>query len=278
MHLECASNSTRAGGRWWVSSMRIVQNDAGPIPPLAEWHDNKTYCWITTLPRHAIAWEFLRRYPRYRDAYARQGNAAGFERSEWPMVRLEDPMLDAYHAVPAWTMTVCDEILPVVSGESPLDALRSAFDLDRLSCQMQMIEDEDATHIVFAYCGRQLQLEMHTRPNAGEGIFTPAVPPASLSGKRTLALRRLADLAEHGTLRDPLYPAEARALRMARILQALDGAMAGARHRDIAVSLFGERRVMSDWGLPDNHLRDHVRRAIAHGRMLMSGGFVRLLG
>lgn len=157
-------------------------------------------------------------------------------------------------------------------------ALRSTFDLDRLSCQMQMIEDRDVTHIVFAHQGRHLQLEMHMRPNAGSGILTPAVAPACLSAKRTLALKRLDDLAEYGTLREHLYPAEARAPRMARILQALDGAMTGARHRDIAISLFGERRVLADWGLPDNHLRDHVRRAIAHGRTLMSGGFARLLG
>lgn len=258
--------------------MTIVQTDAGPIPPLAEWHDHQTYIWITTLPRRAIAWEFLRRDPRYRDAYAGQKNSADAECSGWPLVRLEDPMLDAYRAAPAWTKTVCDEILPVVSGDLPLVALRSSFDMDRMSCRMQMIAERDATHIVFAYRGRQLQLEMYTLLNAGAGIFTPAVSPASLSAKRTLALRRLADLAEHGALREHLYPAEARALRMARILQALDGAMAGARHRDIAVSLFGERRVLKDWGLPDDHLRDHVRRAIAHGRALMNGGFVRLLG
>jgi hypothetical protein len=185
--------------------------------------------------------------------------------------------LDAHQAAPAWNKTVCDEILPVVSGELPLAALRSSIDLDRLSCRMQVIEDQEVTHIVFADQGRQLQLEMHTRPNAGAGIFTPAVTPASLSGKRTLTLRRLADLAEYGVLREHLYPAGARASRMARILQALDGAMTGARHRDIAISLFGERRVLADWGLPDNHLRDHVRRAIAHGRMLMDGGFARLL-
>lgn len=198
-------------------------------------------------------------------------------RETGPWCAFEDPILDAHQAAPAWTKTVCDEILPVVSGEPPLAALRSNIDLDRLSCRMQVIEDREITHIVFADQGRQLQLEMHTRPNAGAGIFTPAVAPASLSGKRTLALRRLADLAEYGSLREHLYPAEARASRMARILQALDGAMTGARHRDIAISLFGERRVLADWGLPDNHLRDHVRRAIAQGRMLMDGGFARLL-
>jgi hypothetical protein len=194
-----------------------------------------------------------------------------------PWCVFENPMLDAHQAAPAWTKMVCDEILPVVSGEQPLAALRSNIDLDRLSCRMQVIEDRKVTHIVFVDQGRQLQLEMHTLPDVGLGIFTPAVAPASLAGKRTLALRRLADLAEYGALREHLYPAEARAPRMARILQALDGAMTGARHRDIAVSLFGEQRVLEDWGLPDNHLRDHVRRAIGHGRMLMNGGFARLL-
>jgi hypothetical protein len=186
--------------------------------------------------------------------------------------------LDAHQAVPAWTKTACDEILPVVSGEPPLMALRSALDMDRLSCRMRVIQDRETHHVIFSHQGRQLQLEVVTRPNAGVGIFTPAVTPTALAGKRTLVLRRLADLAEHGTLREELYPAEARAPRLARILQALDGALTGARHRDIAISLFGERRVLQDWGLPDNHLRDHVRRAIAHGRMLMTGGFSRLLG
>ncbi|HEX3755228.1 MAG TPA: DUF2285 domain-containing protein, partial [Rhizomicrobium sp.] len=81
-----------------------------------------------------------------------------------------------------------------------------------------------------------------------------------------------------GELRKHLYPAESRAPRFARILQALDGALAGARHRDIAVSLFGQQRVTQDWASPDNHLRDHVRRAVAQGRTMMAEGFVRLLG
>lgn len=256
--------------------MNIAFPQATLTPPAINWHDNQSYVWITALPRRAIAWEFLRRSPCYRAAYA-SGTTAGDAPSDWPMVRFEDPALDARLAAPAWTKAVCDEILPVVSGEPAMAALSSAMDIHRLACRLRVIDDRDVTHIVFSEQGRQLQLEMHTRPTAGAGIFTPAVPPAALAGKRTLALKRLADLAEHGTLREELYPAEARAPRLARILQALDGALAGARHRDIAISLFGERRVLQDWGLPDNHLRDHVRRAIAHGRTLMTGGFSRLL-
>lgn len=105
--------------------------------------------------------------------WPREARPASRETGLWCV--FEDPILDAHQAAPAWTKTVCDEILPVVSGERPLPALRSSIDLDRLSCRVQVIEDREVTHIVFADQGRQLQLEMHTRPNAGAGIFTPAV-------------------------------------------------------------------------------------------------------
>ena len=162
---------------------------------------------------------------------------------------------------------------------STVRTIRAAIDVDRLRCQMTTIEEvSGTTHVLFAERGRQLHLAVEVHPAIGLGLLTPALAPTPVTVKRTLALRRLSDLAEHGELRAHLYPAESRAPRFARILQALDGALAGARHRDIAVSLFGERRVTQDWASPDNHLRDHVRRAVAQGRTMMANGFVRLLG
>ena len=67
--------------------MSIILNQVGLTPRVSEWHDSESYFWITTLPRRAIAWEFLRRSPRYRDAYVAQRGAAGVAR-DWPMVRL----------------------------------------------------------------------------------------------------------------------------------------------------------------------------------------------
>lgn len=57
------------------------------------------------------------------------------------------------------------------------------------------------------------------------------------------------------------------------VLQALDGWLAGAPYRDIAVALFGEARVEADWTDPRRHLRDRVRRAVRRGRALMGGGY-----
>jgi hypothetical protein len=68
--------------------MNIILNQAELTPPMSEWRDSESYSWITTLPRRAIAWEFLRRSPRYRDSYVTQRGAVGAARTDWPMVRL----------------------------------------------------------------------------------------------------------------------------------------------------------------------------------------------
>ena len=241
---------------------------------MMDWRDSDSYLWVMALPRPALAWEFVRRSPSYRSAF--HTNDSSNREWPWPMVRLEDPSLDARSAVPAWCGV--DEILPLRTGVPPREAIHAAIDVERLRCRMTLIdEDTGTTHVLFAERGRQLHLAVESDPSAGPALMTPALAPMALTVKRSLALRRLSDLAEHGELRDHLYPAESRAPRFARILQALDGALAGARHRDIAVSLFGERRVTRDWTSPDNHLRDHVRRAVAQGRTMMSEGFARLL-
>ncbi len=62
----------------------------------------------------------------------------------------------------------------------------------------------------------------------------------------------------------------------ARALQALDGALAGASQREIAIALFGEARVAADWS-PDSELRAQVRYLIRRGRALMKGQYHTLL-
>lgn len=59
-------------------------------------------------------------------------------------------------------------------------------------------------------------------------------------------------------------------------LQALDGHLAGASERDIAITLFGERIVMEKWH-SDSELRARVRYLIRRGRTIMNGGYRRML-
>nr|WP_238345955.1 DUF2285 domain-containing protein [Luteimonas saliphila] len=62
----------------------------------------------------------------------------------------------------------------------------------------------------------------------------------------------------------------------ARALQALDGALAGASQREIAIAVFGEARVTADW-TADSELRAQVRYLIQRGRVLMEGQYRTLL-
>jgi hypothetical protein len=78
------------------------------------------------------------------------------------------------------------------------------------------------------------------------------------------------------TLIANLYPLDRRAGRFWRILQVLDGAVAGLRQREIASVVFGSERVNREWQV-ESHLRDHIRRTIAQGRQLVKCGNRRLL-
>jgi hypothetical protein len=62
-----------------------------------------------------------------------------------------------------------------------------------------------------------------------------------------------------------------------RILQALDGAAAGAAQRDIALAIFGASQLAGRWH-SDDALRAQVRHLLRRGKALMQGGYRDLLG
>jgi hypothetical protein len=61
-----------------------------------------------------------------------------------------------------------------------------------------------------------------------------------------------------------------------RALQALDGVLAGASQREIAVALFGANVVAGKW-YADGELRARVRYLIRRANAFMNGGYRRLL-
>lgn len=69
---------------------------------------------------------------------------------------------------------------------------------------------------------------------------------------------------------------ERRELRDALI--ALDGKAIGASHRDIAQITYGAQRTAAEWGESDSSMRQKIKRDLARGRRLMTGGYRDLLG
>jgi hypothetical protein len=65
--------------------------------------------------------------------------------------------------------------------------------------------------------------------------------------------------------------------RLRQALLALDGSLAGASYREIATTVFGEKRVREEWSAVSRFLKERVRRLVAKGHALMNGGYRDLL-
>lgn len=119
-----------------------------------------------------------------------------------------------------------------------------------------------------------LQLNVHGADLAAPvHLFADVVSAPPMRSERAVVLATINDLQDSGRFPSGRFPPEPRGARLRMILQALDGSLAGASHRDIAIEVFGPDRVADGWRDPRSHLRDSVRRAISRGRMLMMGGY-----
>ncbi|GAA0584424.1 DUF2285 domain-containing protein [Rhizomicrobium electricum] len=240
--------------------------------------DPAPYEWTHKLPSLAWAWEFLRRNPKYRaDFSAGHGDApVAAEPSCWPLLRLTDPSQDALFAEVFWRKEACVSVLPLASAPRSSDELARSLSLDGVQCRVTVIDEGDVHHVLLSQEGRWLQLEVHG-PMTGAVLLTPALFLSKTASGRLTAMKRLNDVVTHGVLRPELYPPEGRAVRLATKLLALDGWLAKAHYRDIAIRLFGAQRVATEWSDPGNHMRDHIRRAVLSGREMMESGYRRLL-
>ena len=191
----------------------------------------------------------------------------------------ENPDFDALCANPVWEPATCTEILPVVTAPTHLQELAPSLVFENLTCGITILQESSArNHILFSEEARHLQLDLHGRLNlCALTLMTPAVSPPERLPARIHSLQRLVDLVRYRTLRPALYPAARRGRRFARVLQALDGWLAGATQREIALAISGENRVTREWSDPRRNLRDQIRRTIGRGRALTTGGYLHLL-
>jgi hypothetical protein len=271
--------------------MPFLPDSSDPSP----WWLPRTYCWIAGVPRKACAWEFLRRNPDYRAAWAASRSAYRLEeripgvtvinavRTEvsarpWGLLGpFENPDFDARQANVLWTAHVHPAVLPVVAVANGAHGEQDLLPLTSSRCRTTVYLDPDGgQHVLFAQGGRFLQLEVKSGSVFSAGRLLPDVlASAAPVAVRTQTVRQLADLAASRDLRAPLYRPHTQGRRLIQVLQALDGERAGASRRDIAIALFGEERVRRGWR--GANMRNRVRNAVRRGVALMNGGYMQFL-
>lgn len=241
------------------------------------------------------AWEFLRRNPDYRadwrasvprhlpcvtlnDGTQLLRLRRRYPRAEqWGLYAFADPFQPARKAPVFWSPSATRRVIrarcdmPKLQGTAPLNL--PAFKADRVAA----IGVDNIPVVMMKGQGVNVMVEIHglnALTNPFEIVF-------ELDGFKDLGvqteclklLQRFMQPPADGMLRSPFANDE----RLRHALIALDESMAGKTYRQIAIAIFGDKRVAEEWAGASQFLKDRTRRLVAKGRELMAGGYRDLL-
>ena len=251
-----------------------------------DWHVGAAYLYILHLDGSALAWEYLRRNADYRRVWqryrcrppphAQDVKALQDCASPWGLRLLEDPARDARDAQPDWFPDAAALVQVGPDPDPPGDA--QVFHLWDWPGRKQLTHDGHRLVLSIDLIGHTLHLAVS--PALQDGM---AYAYALRAGHQLCARWRSAE-AELSMLDTAHAPCGAvscnrpnrTALLHMHTLQALDGRLCGASHRQIAEIVWGDEIVAKDWHA-DGDLRARVRRIVRRGQALANGGYRDLL-
>ena len=237
------------------------------------WCASAAYLYVLRLDRSCLAWEYLRRNPRYAADWRTPPADKVPVPLRWGLGGFENPHLDARVAEPMWR--------PRPEGELRIVPLKEAspgnsrFDLWTVPGKKTLSHDGRSLILSLQGVGSGMRIALDTQLCDGTafGYVMPSPIPTVQPAKRfdaiirTPAARRAHAFATEVS-RD--------AIMHMHTLQALDGVLSGASQRDVGSALFGIDHAMVSW-TPDGGLRARTRHYIRRGRELMTGAYVHML-
>ncbi len=179
--------------------------------------------------------------------------------------------LDAANPVILWTMTALPTVVPLTSSPTNFDTSSSR----PLKFQRDWITARDGAELRLV-C-KETAFRVHELANLDAQSVCAVLPIDALFDVRLKAVRRLWLAAGGRNVGpDPATLPKTQRGRLVGALRALDGRLEGATHREIAIALFGARRI-PERGWKTHDLRDRTIRLARLGNDLMQGGYRRLL-
>jgi hypothetical protein len=151
-----------------------------------------------------------------------------------------------------------------------------ALDLSRLQPLATLARGGDGqAYLALSDGWRRIRLDV-VEGTLGDGAYVRL--DYLLSGFRDLeprlqTIRRLARLRADGRFDKSLYAKPPGMARRIEALQVADALRDGASYRDIAIAIFGEARVRSDWRTQSDYLLSRIRRRAAEARQMLAGGY-----
>jgi hypothetical protein len=242
----------------------------------AHWYPTAAYLYVLHLDDPALAWEYLRRNPDYgREWIQQRGADTQCAARRWGLRSLVNPACDAREVQPDWTSEPHRVVHVGPDNDTDSEARFHIWHLPGRKC---LTYDGERLVLTCQLPHRILRVAISTALEDGMTYAFSVPAGAGLHRRWRTTEGELALFDE--TYIEPAAVATRRpgrtALLHSRSLQALDGLLAGASQRSVAEALFGETTVAKHWH-DDGELRAQVRRVIRRGKVLMHGGYRRLL-
>jgi hypothetical protein len=245
------------------------------VQGLSAWKNREAFEYTEQLDGPLLAWEYLRRNRAYRTAWDErnpvESETAG---RDWGLLRLIDPIVGARSANPIWRPDP-PSTLRVVRASAAKEGLK-LYDL-QIERTPYMVCDDQGT-----YCTASMKSNTW-RVHVADGLadddrIAIAIPMDEFARRRVAAADRfIVNLKQKSASSRESLRETNRADRFhSSVLQALDGAATGATHRQIAVAIYGQRRVSASW-TPDGDLRARIRYFLKRGSALVDGGYRKLI-
>jgi hypothetical protein len=196
---------------------------------------------------------------------------------KWGLYAFADPTLCAHKVTAFWRSNALKRVVRL-NARKPNEAEANVRRLADFNAERHAVIGVDGVPLVIMKRnGVRVSLEIHGL-SVLTGAFTPVYELHDLDDLTAQAelLRRLqhfTDADSRGVQKLSLAADE----RLRQALIALDESLKGKTYRQIAIAIFGEKKVTEEWHSHSQFLRDRTRRLVAKGTELMKGGYRDLL-
>ena len=237
------------------------------------WLPVAAYLYVLNLDGPSLAWEYLRRNADYRRDYGRGERDSTYFAEQWGLAFPENPDLDARMVQPVWR-SAPDALVRVTADNDDETSDADHFSLWAIPGRKSLRYDGRRLLLTAALGAHVLRMALANDVCDG-GSFAYVIRSGPRARARWQAVQQQLAKSQATEPARP-YTVTVRPSRLAllhmRALQALDGVLAGASQRDIAMAIFGEQRVAEGWHA-DSELRAQTRHLIRRAEAFTRGDY-----
>lgn len=250
--------------------------------PWPDWRNAAAYQPLLRVERSALAWEWLRRQPKFQAAALdaiesrRCSNCEEQGALAWNLHAFEDPRVPAPLARPVWASAACKWVVkafarPCLPGED-------CIDFERLQGFRTIVRSRRAERLLLSDGYQSIRIDVHgARLGQAPVLLTFQLQGNARLDRSLIVLQRLRALSLNGCFRSPTSPQFQRAGRIVLLLRAFDALRAGASQADIAATLLRSDLELRRWRTHSSSVRSQAQRLSREAKRMAADRFWQLL-